>query len=179
MKKREKPNFMSKKTLDRLFEKRGRGRPGVRGSEIRGRADQYRTLLGHIWENIREPLLKAQTESDVIAAFPNPEDYYSRSFVPGYAEHILQIIRERGFPKRSKIQMNFLANSLAGAGTISARRSRDICAEERAGDVAPSSHQILRREFYVECSCGYKGPALDNACRKCGAMIPQLWGESL
>jgi hypothetical protein len=28
--------------------------------------------------------------------------------------------------------------------------------------------------FYVVCSCGFKGAALDNACRKCGAEISLL-----
>jgi hypothetical protein len=33
---------------------------------------------------------------------------------------------------------------------------------------AKLKHVIVRREYYIECSCGYKGPALDGACRDCG-----------
>lgn len=161
-----------KKTLDTPSGKRRPGRPGVRGSEIRGRADQYRLLLGTIWKNIRDPLLKAQSKDDVIAAFPEGDAYHSHWFVPGYAGLILQIIRESRFPKRSKTQMNFFADSLASGFDVTPRRSRDICAEQRAKDVPPSEHEIIRKEFYVECSCGYKGPASHNACRKCRAVIP-------
>lgn len=163
-----------KKGFDKLFgrPKRGPGRPGVRPSEIRGRADHFRILLGNLWENIREPLLKAQSESDVIAAFHGCGESNSRPFVPGLAGLILQIFHEKKFLKRPKPQLNFLADSLAGVGEISPRRSRDICAEERAKDVAPSPYEIIRQELYVECTCGYKGPAMDNACRKCRAPIP-------
>src|SRR5437016_3457803 len=114
MKKRVMPKTRPKKGLDMLFEKRGPGRPGIRGSEVRGRADQHRFSLGRIWADAREPLLRAKTEDEVIAALQNCSEYYSRPFVPGYAGRILQIIRERKFPKRSKPQMNFLADSLAG-----------------------------------------------------------------
>ena len=31
----------------------------------------------------------------------------------------------------------------------------------------------------IECSCGYQGPARDNACRKCGAEIPLSFEELL
>jgi len=33
----------------------------------------------------------------------------------------------------------------------------------------------LRFEYYVECSCRYKGPSLDHACPKCGAKISEDW----
>jgi YD repeat-containing protein len=52
--------------------------------------------------------------------------------------------------------------------------SRDICAKGLAEEKAKSPHKILRKEFYVECSCGFKGPALNDACRKCGAQISFL-----
>jgi hypothetical protein len=47
---------------------------------------------------------------------------------------------------------------------VTPRRSREICAEERA----KIRHVIVRREYYIECSCGYEGPARDGACRNCG-----------
>ena len=94
---------------------------------------------------------------------------------------ILKTIRDSKFPKRRNAQINFLADSLAAWGAVSPRRSRDICGNERAKERAKSPHRIIRKEFYVECSCGYKGPARDNACRKCGATIPMeletMWGD--
>jgi len=91
--------------------------------------------------------------------------------MPALAGPVLQVIRERHFPTRRKAQANFMADSLAAYGWVSPRRSRDICRQQRARQRRKSPHHILRKEFYVECSCGYKGPALDNACRKCGAEI--------
>jgi hypothetical protein len=66
-------------------------------------------------------------------------------------------------------RINFLADSLAALGVVVPRRSRDICAAERAK--AKREHHVIRYEFYVECSCGYKGPSKDHACRRCGAKI--------
>jgi hypothetical protein len=63
---------------------------------------------------------------------------------------------------------------LAGRPIVEARTSRDICAKGLAEEKAKSPNKILRREFYVECSCGFKGPALNNACRKCRAQISFL-----
>lgn len=68
----------------------------------------------------------------------------------------------------------FIANSLAGRPNVEPRTSRDIRARALAEEEARSPHKILRTEFYVECSCGYRGPALNNACRKCGAQINML-----
>lgn len=60
------------------------------------------------------------------------------------------------------------------------RPFRDVCRRGRAKQRAKSPYHILRYEYYVECSCGYEGPARDNACRKCGAeinLLPEmLWG---
>ncbi len=158
------------KALDIVSGKRGRGRPGVRTSEIAGRSYHYRLLFGQIWNWVGEKLVQAKTEEEVIKAF-EPSEYYKQEFL-GVTSLILRIIRDPQFPKRSQTQINFLADSLAARGTVSPRRSRDICGEERAKERAKSKHHIIRKEFYIECSCGYKGPARDNACRKCGAEIP-------
>jgi len=29
-------------------------------------------------------------------------------------------------------------------------------------------HKIIRQEYYIECTCGYEGPAKDGACQGCG-----------
>ena len=82
---------------------------------------------------------------------------------------VLQVLREPKFPKQRAPQSNFLADSLAGLGWISPRRSRDICERERAK--GKRAHHIIRYEFYVECSCGYKGRSRKYACPNCGAEI--------
>jgi hypothetical protein len=153
---------------DATPKKRGRGRPPkVRPSEIRGRADNYRRILQNVWGQLWPALSEAQTEDQIIAALQNARPY-DREFAPS-AALILAVLKERNFPKTQRGRINFLADSLAGTGIVSARRSRDICAAERAKE--KRTHHIIRCEFYVECSCGYKGPSKDRACQKCGAAI--------
>lgn len=164
--------------LDTFSEKRGRGRRGVRPSEITGRAYNYRTIFGYVWDRLRIPLLAAKDDIEVIRAFEENAQPYTREFMPMLAGLILKVIREPKFPKRRIAQINFLADSLAGYGTTSPRRSRDICEQERAKERAKSKYKIIRKEFYIECTCGYKGPARDNACRKCGAEI-SIWSETM
>lgn len=156
--------------LDMFYGKRGRGRPGVRASEIAGRSYNYRMIFGQIWDVVGEPLLLATSEAEVIQALEK-DGRYTNEFRP-LASLILRVRNEKRFPKKREPQIGFLADSLAGRGWISPRRSRDICEQERAKERRKSKHKILRHEYYVECSCGYKGPALNNACRECGAEIP-------
>jgi hypothetical protein len=160
--------------LDSCWGKRGRGRPAkARPSEIFGRADNYRMTLAEVWPKLRDPLLatKTGTEEDVIKAFENYAQPYAEDFVPRLASDILRVIHEQKFPRSTKAQINFLADSLAGRPNVEPRTSRDICGQERAKVRAKSPHRILRKEFYIVCSCRYKGPALNNACPKCGAEI--------
>jgi hypothetical protein len=49
-----------------------------------------------------------------------------------FVSAFIQAIRDRNFPKRRKPQARFLGDSLGADGEVSARRSRDICGEERA-----------------------------------------------
>lgn len=163
----------ARKALDTPGPKRGRGRPKRVGpQEVIGRGMNYRLCLKQVWDVVGELLLKAQTEVDVIQAFKKTA--YEREF-ENIASLFLAVLRDPAFPKkRSKAQANFLADSLAARGEVSFRRSRDICAEGRAIERSKSPHRILRHEYYVECSCGYKGPARDGACRKCGAAIPMF-----
>jgi hypothetical protein len=162
-------------SLDSFHEKRARGRPRhVHHSEVFGRAEHYRQTFGIFWSALRNPLLAADAVPDVIEAFEKHATSYAREFVPRLAEDILKVIREPKFPNRRNPQIKFLADSLAGRPNVEPRTSRDICEVERAKERAQSKYKILRKEFYVECSCGYKGPARNNACRKCGAQIPVL-----
>jgi hypothetical protein len=177
MPKSQKPTQHTEKTLDEFSEKRGRGRPAnIRSEVVFGRAQNYRTMLTEVWPKLRDPLLAAGalTEEEVTKAFEIHAQPYAQNFVPGLASSIIEVIRERKFPTRPKAQVHFLADSLAGRPNVGPRRSRDICTEERAKESAKSPHKILRKEFYVECSCGYKGPARNDACRKCGAAISFL-----
>jgi hypothetical protein len=160
-------------SLDAVSEKPHRGRPEkISRSSVTGRAANYRTALGAVWSRLEEPLVSAKTEQDVVAAFETYAEPFTNRFVPEEVSEILALIRDPHFPKRSKARIGFLADSLPGRPEITARRSRDICAAERAKQRAKSPHKILRKEFYVECSCGYRGPARNNACKRCGAEIP-------
>lgn len=125
------------------------------------------------------PLIAAETEEQVAEAFRSYGRPYDTEFVPRLATDILDVKSEKKFPKRVIPQIKFLANSLARRPNVESRTSRDICAKALAEEKARSPHKILRKEFYIECSCGFKGPALNDACRKCGAEInflPDLLG---
>ena len=157
------------KPLDTFSEKRGRGRPAtVRYSEIVGRADNFRGILDQVWNRLWPLLSNADSKEKVIEAFEKGANPYERNFVD-LAGLTLQVLQESTLPSRRKSRINFLADSLAALGVVVPRRSRDICAAERAR--LKQQHHIVRYEFYVECSCGYQGPSRDHACRKCGAKI--------
>jgi hypothetical protein len=167
---RRKSSRQTKKLLDVAFPKRGRGRPyKVIASEVSGRAYNYRLILSQTWDQIGKQLLVAQKEEDVVRVFEGTP--YTGEF-RSLTSLILRVLREKDFPKkRRRAQIIFLAESLAARGEVTPRSSRDICAKARQLDEAKSRHHIIRHEFYIECSCGYKGVARDNACRKCGAEI--------
>ncbi len=78
-------------------------------------------------------------------------------------------VRDRHFPKQRKAQARFLGDSLGADGELSARRSLDICGEQRA--IQKRTPHIIRYEFYIECSCQFKGHSLGHACPRCGAKI--------
>jgi hypothetical protein len=180
MRKLKKTNKTSNNLLDTLSQKRGRGRPvKVVPSAVRGRADNWRISLGRHWSDLEASLLAAladQSADEVSKAFdavmPGNNEF------PPHAELILRVLGDPRFPKRKKARINFLADSTAGLGLVTPRRSRDICAEERAEAVR--KHQILRYEFWIVCSCGYKGISENHACKKCGAVVyfPALGSES-
>jgi len=159
----------SKNVLDTISPMRTRGRKRqVSPWAVRVRAANYRGLLDNAWDRLSPALLEAQTPDDVIDAL-HAEGTTRESELMPQSKLILEVLNDPMFPKRRHAQINFLADSLAGLGKVSARRSRDICAQERAR--AKRAHHIIRCEFYVECSCGYKGHSRDHACRKCGASI--------
>jgi hypothetical protein len=127
-------------------------------------------VLGQVWNSLWSALSIAQNEDEVLKALSEARPY--ENYFSPLASLILQIINERRFPKRRTAQIQFVADSLAGLGMVTPRRSRDTCARERIREMkAKQAHRILRYEYYVECSCGYKGRSKEHACRKCGAKI--------
>lgn len=157
--------------------KRPRGRPAkIAASTVIGRADNCRYQLKQVWKDLEGPLLAAQTKDEVKIALETHAPVYASSYVPFQVADMLALIHDKRFPKESEARINFLADSLGGRSTLTFRSSRDVCGRERARQRAKSPYQILRHEYYVECSCGYKGPARDGACRKCGAEINLIQG---
>jgi hypothetical protein len=170
MQKRNKSKKKHAIPLDRFSQKPSRGRPPtVRPAEIRGRADKYRFIFGQVWDRLWPGLLHATTDQDVIDSFLDGATPYAQEFVPALAALILRVLGDPKFPKRRDAQINFFADSLAALGAIAPRSSRDICQKERMKE--KRAHHILRFEFYVECSCGFKGRSRDHACPKCGTAI--------
>lgn len=154
-----------KKSSGEQREKRGRGRPRhIESSIVVGQADHYRVVLFQFWPKLGPRLLAAQSLEEIVRAVHEDAVGIVGSVVP-FSELILKIIRDPKFPRaRATSQIHFLADSLGGQGYVTPRRSREICAEERK----TIRHVIVRREYYIECSCGYEGPARDGCCRSCG-----------
>jgi hypothetical protein len=152
---------------------RGRGRPPkIRASEVYGRAENWRDILDQVWERLWPLLSNAQSEAEVTKAFQDGARPYGQDFVPSLSGLTLRVLRESTLPKRRKPLLHFLADSLAGVGVVTPRRSRDICAQERVRkSKSAKAPYIIRYEYYVECSCGYKGHSKNHACPKCGAKI--------
>ena len=142
-----------------------RGRPAhIEPTVVVGSADVYRLWFQQYWLKLGPRFLAARSAEDVRRAIDENAPDISVNLAP-HLELILKILRDPRFPAvRSAAQIGFLADSLGGQGQVTPRRSREICVQER-GRVR---HVIVRREYYIECSCGYKGPALDGACRECG-----------
>jgi hypothetical protein len=173
----------TKKSIDKISEsteiadkkKRGRKRK-IPWDWVVGRAPNYEFQLRAVWEKLVPRLLNAKTEADVVAAFVEFGGPYDGEFVPRLSSDILALLNDPDFPKRAEPRIKFMARSLAGRPSIAFRTSRDICEKAAIRQELKSPNKIIRREYYVECSCGYKGPALDNACRKCGAQsLPSIY----
>jgi|SRR4029077_3146345 len=171
MAKLKKARESAKNLLDRFSTKRGRGRPiKVVPTAVTGRAANYREFLPRVWNELEGLLLAAKGPADVVKAF--------EAVLPGNNEFlplaplIFEVINDPQFPKKRKPRIKFLAESIAGVGLVTPRRSRDICAEERAAkEEAQKAPYIIRYEYYVECSCGFRGHSENHACPKCGAQI--------
>lgn len=108
----------------------------------------------------------AKTEEESASAFERvPSPYRERlnlwlAAIPEWAQ-------EGKFPKTNlERKMRHLADSVAAEGFLTPRRCRDVCLEERKRQAQLG--MILRREFYIECTCSYRGPAKGGGCPQCG-----------
>jgi hypothetical protein len=153
------------KSENQAAERKGRGRPRkIDPWIVVGTANVYRVQLEQFWPKLGARLLATQSPDEVASALREEADGISATLHP-LSELILKIRNDPKFPReRTASQIRFLADSLGGQGLVTPRRSREICAKERA----KKRHFIVRREYYIECECGYKGPALDGTCRDCG-----------
>jgi hypothetical protein len=162
----------SKSPLTGPEKKRG-PKPNIRPSEVVNRAYDLRLTFNIAGKQLDwSKVLAAQSQEEIVATFAQMDESYRRKFLYN-PELFLMCLKDSKFPKQDrKAQEEFIADSLAGDGRISIRRSRDICGEDRTK--RKRQGKILRREFYVVCSCGYTGPALHNACPDCGAIVSYL-----
>jgi hypothetical protein len=168
MAKFKKVEKIAKNPVDRFSAKRSRGRPPtINPSFVRSNADNYRILLEPHWNELGALLMAAHTELEVANALQSCDLENEVSL--RLASVILKVLRGPNFPRRKKAQINFLADSIGGGEVVTPRRSRDICAEQRKADA--QRHLILRYEYWIECSCGYKGRSENHSCKKCGAVL--------
>jgi len=160
--------------IEPLSPKRRGPKPRVRPSDLLGRAENFRGNLIQVWDRLWPLLSKAESADNVTKAFQEGASPHDQNFVPGLSQLLIGVLKETTFPQRPKSMQRFIADSAAALGDVTARRSRDICMQERMK--AKRANHIIRHEYYIECSCGYEGPARDRACRKCGATIsPSLY----
>jgi hypothetical protein len=159
------PALPDYKSSNQPTKKRGRGRPReIDPWIVVGAANTYRVQFAQFWPKLGARMLAAQSSDEVACALREEAGSINATLAP-LSELILKVKSDPKFPHaRSASQINFLADSLGGQGLVTPRRSREICAKERG----KKRHVIVRREYYIECECGYKGPALDGACRNCG-----------
>ena len=122
-------------------------------------------LLGsHISTYLRTNLPSGEqiskSEEEFERLLEKVDEYVRSKLGPNLFPAVEKIREDPKFPKKAKTQIAFFADSLAGLGQISPRRSRDICAEGRK----KKHHTIIRQDYYIECTCGYEGPAKHGAC---------------
>ena len=159
-------------TLDMVLPKRGRGRPGVYKKEIQARAFYYRQTIQNHWDELEEPFLKAESEDEFKRLMENVAVSLLSEFGPRLFPLLQKTRNDLKFPKKKSTQAIFFADSLAGKGRVTPRRSRDIVAEDRKEK--RKKHKIIRRDYYIECTCGYEGPAHHGACPGCGTKTLSL-----
>jgi hypothetical protein len=108
----------------------------------------------------------SRTEEEAASAFERVPPRY-RERLNLWLAAIPEWALEGKFPSTNlERKMRHLADSVAAEGVLSPRRCRDVCLEERKRQGRLG--MIFRREFYIECTCGYRGPAQGGGCPQCG-----------
>ena len=161
-----------KSPLTKVGKKRG-PKPRGRNLEYCNRAYDFKLLLELDRPRIDWPkMLSANSDEDLawvlkdVCARARERFFYK-------SELLLGALKDKQFPKHDRdAQERFIADSLAAEGKVSIRRSRDIVQQDRSA--RKKRGKIIRREFYIECSCGYHGPAFRDACPDCGAAVSYL-----
>lgn len=153
---------------DKFSEKNRPGRPRkIDPHIVVGTADVFHSQFTQAWPILGKQLLEAKSAPELWEVMKSGRGIISHMDDFSFSERAFEIIHDPKFPKvRTKSQIHFLADSLGGCGLVKPRRSREICANERAKE----QNVIVRRDFYIECTCGYAGPALNGACQKCGTL---------
>jgi hypothetical protein len=162
------------RALTAFAETRGRKRRSHPENVLRA-ADDLLKILESCKDQIYWGKLElAKTEEEAASAFECvPSPYRERlnlwlAAIPAWA-------LEGKFPKTNlERKMRHLADSIAAEGFLTPRRCRDVCLEERKRQA--QFGMIFRREFYIECTCGYRGPAKGGGCPQCGTkrLSPEL-----
>jgi len=147
-----------------LPQKRRRGgQPKVDPDMVLGSAEALRRQFAYAWPSLGKRLLAANSAAEVWEIVKSGKGIISNSDM-AFSELLFEVLREPTFPRfRTKSQLTFLADSLGASGVVTPRRSRDICSAQRR----KVRHMIVRQDFYIECTCGYEGPAKFGKCPKC------------
>jgi hypothetical protein len=126
----------------------------VRLSEICNRAYDLKLIL----ETNRDKfdwnrLLAARSEAEVDLVLGGKFDRAEELLLQKLGL-LPSVLGDKQFPKKNRdAQEQFIADSLAASGRVSIQRSRDLVQRERSA--GKKRGKILRREFYIECSCKY------------------------
>ncbi len=145
----------------------------MRVSEICNRAYDFRLILEANRKRIDWARLLASSSEQDLSDVLKEAHNRARERLLYKPELLLTTLKDKKFPKQNRdAQEQFIADSLAAEGLVSIRRSRDIVQRDRSA--RKKRGKILRREFYIECSCGYRGPALNDTCPECGAEVSYL-----
>jgi hypothetical protein len=143
-------------------------------STIAGRSQNYATAFRYaendFWDrvqalrNIRRAVLEERKEAHVNNVFKalKWKSQFPTTLSLGFVDAFIEAVRDKKFPKKRKTQARFLGESLAADGTVSARRSRDICGESRRR----SKQTPKVAEFYIYC-CGERRLTVGQECPKC------------
>jgi hypothetical protein len=138
----------------------GRKRKTDRDSAVIWADQCERWLLRHKGEiDWSRPAKEIEDELKTILQ-TDPPRRYSR-----IRERILQAVRDPQFRRKKSpwAKINFIADSVGCLDTPSLRYSRNLVQEERKRERL----RIVSCEFYIRCSCGYKGPTESGSCPEC------------